>query len=265
MEHELSWLRPLCFFTILILMALWEIKAPKKKLTLNKSMRWANNFALVFSNSFLLAWILPILAIDSALIAESKGLGLFHFSLFQALPFPLIFILSLLILDGLIYWQHRIFHRVPILWRLHRLHHADQDIDLSTGARFHFIEILLSMLIKMAAILLLGVPWQAVLTFEIILNACAMFNHSNVRLSQKWDARIRPFFVTPDMHRVHHSSLAPEMHHNFGFSLSIWDRIFKSYQDQPKLGHDAMQIGLPNFRSIKEQKFFSMLTQPFRS
>lgn len=257
--------RPFCFVLIFSVMALWEIRTPKKALTQSKHMRWWHNLSLVGFNSIALPIVLPILAIDTALWAEQHAFGLFHFAGFNELGFFIKFIVSLLILDAFIYWQHRIFHRIPWLWRLHRVHHADQDIDVTTGSRFHTLEIILSMLIKCAIVAILGISWQAVLVFEILLNGCAMFNHANISLTKKRDHKLRRLIVTPDMHRVHHSSLHPEMHRNFGFCLSIWDRLFHSYQAQPQSGHQQMQIGLPYFRQLKEQKLLAMLTQPFRS
>ncbi|MDQ6986571.1 MAG: sterol desaturase family protein, partial [Mariprofundaceae bacterium] len=174
-------------------------------------------------------------------------------------------VVSVLLLDLLIYAQHVLFHAVPVLWRLHKVHHADQEIDVSTGLRFHPIEILLSMLIKMAAVALIGAPVAAVFLFEIILNGMAMFNHSNVRLPLKLDIWLRRLLVTPDMHRVHHSVHQRETNSNYGFNLSIWDRLFGTYVAQPRDGHDDMRIGLPQFQSGRADSLVDLLKIPFKS
>lgn len=265
MDQYILLSRPFFFIMIFFIMACWEVKSPKRKQSLPKKYRWFHNLSLVFMNSLLLPIVLPLLAIDTAIWAQNHQFGLFNLSPFHSLSFIFICICCILFLDLCIYWQHRIFHTLPWLWRLHAVHHSDQEIDVTTGARFHFFEIILSMIIKCSIVALLGIPWQAVLVFEILLNGCAMFNHANIQLTSKTDQNIRVALVTPDMHRVHHSSLSPEMHKNFGFCLSIWDKIFNSYQKSPQQGHQYMQIGLPYFRHTKEQTFWAMLTQPFRS
>ncbi|PMJ92116.1 sterol desaturase family protein [Vibrio sp. 10N.261.55.A7] len=259
MDHEL--LRLVFFVLTFVLCATWEWLAPKKGLTQNKLTRWANNLALISISSILVSLLLPIVAYQAAHYAMNNGIGLFNqFSI----PLVVMLFISILILDFAIYYQHVLFHRVPILWRLHRVHHADQDIDMTTGARFHPIEIILSMLIKMGVVMALGIPPTAVIVFEIILNVSAMFNHSNARLYPSADRLVRKWIVTPDMHRVHHSVIVKETHSNFGFFLSVWDRWFKTYTAQPKLGHDDMVIGLPIFKGAREQWLDKMLTQPFR-
>lgn len=260
LEHQ-TLLRASVFFMVFIVMAGWEQLAPKKHLSQPKWYRWINNLSLVFFNSFLLPFTLPFLAVAMAYLVESQQLGLFYW-----LNTPTWFnlLLSLILLDMIIYWQHRLFHRVTLLWRLHRVHHADQDIDVTTGSRFHFIEIWLSMLIKLVTIVVLGISPLAVFVFEVILNASAMFNHSNVSLSHRIDQRLRKWIVTPDMHRVHHSIHRNETDSNYGFCLSIWDRWFGSYIDQPKEGHQKMVIGISLFRTPQEQSLWRMLLQPFR-
>ncbi|WP_198284685.1 sterol desaturase family protein [Beggiatoa alba] len=247
MQHE-NTLRLSCFFSLFISMAIWEQYAPRKTLTTSKTTRWLNNIALTFLNTLLLRLIFPLTAVSLALQLETHNIGLLP-RLF--LPDWLTIILTIILLDLAIYWQHRLFHQIPLCWRLHRMHHADTDIDVTTGARFHPLEIILSMLIKFLIILIMGIPAVAVLLFEIILNGMAMFNHSNIKLPQRWDNRLRQLFVTPDMHRVHHSVLETEMNSNFGFNLAIWDRIFNSYQAQPTAGHEEMLIGLDKFREAK--------------
>ncbi|OEF30146.1 sterol desaturase family protein [Vibrio rumoiensis] len=249
------------FLIVLLVMALWEVKSPKKALTQPKWYRWLNNMGMVVFNGVLLPIVLPFLAISVAFIAQEKQLGLFNILTINAV---LTGVLSVILLDLIIYWQHRIFHQVPLLWRLHRVHHADQDIDVTTGSRFHFIEIWLSMLIKMLAIILFGISPIAVLVFEVLLNASAMFNHSNVQIRPRIDKYLRKIIVTPDMHRVHHSIHVNETNSNYGFCLSIWDKWFVSYTAQPKDGHSDMLIGLKSFRHPKEQSLLAMLMQPFR-
>lgn len=255
-----SLLRLVCFMTAFVGCALWEARAPRKTLTQSKWYRWSNNFALVALNSVLLATLIPIAAFQSALIAEQNQWGLFNQI---SLPIPVTVTLCVLLLDCAIYLQHLVFHRVPLLWRLHRVHHADLDIDVTTGTRFHPIEMILSMLIKIGLVMLLGVPAIAVVVFEVVLNVSAMFNHSNAKLPLSIDKVLRKWVVTPDMHRVHHSVIVKETHSNFGFFLSVWDRWFKTYRAQPQLGHDKVQIGVPEINDGKEQRLDKMLRQPF--
>ena len=250
------------FIVAFIIFALAEYQWPRKVLTQKKSTRWASNIGLVFFNSLILRLTLPLLAIDAAFIAQQEQWGLFNY---LNTPSFLTGLLSILLLDWLIYWQHRAFHRVPLVWRLNRMHHSDQDIDVTTGTRFHPIEIIISMLVKIAAIGLLGIPVEAVILFEITLNVSAMFNHSNLFIPTWLDRYIRVLLVTPDFHRVHHSVHISEMHNNYGFFLSIWDRISKTYLVKPIDGHKEMKIGLGFFRKEKEQRLDKMLTQPFRN
>ncbi|OEE86623.1 sterol desaturase family protein [Vibrio crassostreae] len=255
-----SLLRLVCFIVVFGLCALWEYRFPRKALTQSKWLRWGNNFALVALNSFLLATIIPIAAFQAAVIAQENQWGLFNT---LSLPKELTILICVLLLDCAIYLQHLVFHRVPWLWKLHRVHHADLDIDVTTGTRFHPIEMILSMLIKVSLVIALGVPVIAVVIFEIVLNASAMFNHSNARLPLWFDKRLRKVIVTPDMHRVHHSVIVKETHSNFGFFLSVWDIWFKTYRAQPKLGHDKVHIGVPEIQDGKEQRLDLMLRQPF--
>jgi len=250
------------FFSILVIMAIWEIARPRRKLTVSKPLRWINNLGLVFFNSYILRLLFPAAAIGVAITAAQQGWGLFN--VYQ-LPLFVSVIVSIVIMDFVIYVQHVMVHAIPVLWRLHRVHHADPDYDVTTGARFHTLEILLSMLIKFATILLLGPPVLAVILFEIILNATSMFNHANVRLPFTADRLLRWFIVTPDMHRVHHSVEDDEANSNFGFSLPWWDRLFGTYRDQPRAGHEAMKIGIHKYHEAKDVSWISgMLTLPFR-
>ena len=254
-------LRLSIFLLVLITCAVWEWLTPRKQLTQSKPYRWMNNLGLIAFNSLCLSIFMPILAFEAAIRASAFQLGFWHW---LDAHWAVELLISIVILDLAIYLQHLVFHRAPILWRLHRMHHSDQDIDVTTGTRFHPIEILLSMCFKVSLIFLIGVSPLAVLVFEILLNGSAMFNHSNARLPLWLDAILRKAIVTPDMHRVHHSVIAKETHSNFGFFFSVWDRWFGTYREQPKLGHDNVDIGIPLFRSTKEQRLDKMLTQPFR-
>jgi sterol desaturase/sphingolipid hydroxylase (fatty acid hydroxylase superfamily) len=244
LNHEPG-IRLACFLGIFAVMAVWELLAPRRALSQSKRQRWLNNLGLVVFNTALLRLVFPLAAVGMATTAELNGWGLFNR---VGAPGWLALLASVVILDVAIYLQHVMFHAVPLFWRLHRVHHADLDFDVTTGSRFHPVEILLSMLIKFAAIVLLGPPIVAVVVFEVLLNATAMFNHSNVRLPLVLDALLRWLIVTPDMHRVHHSHLDHETNSNFGFNLSIWDRLFGTYQNQPEEGHEGMVIGLDTFR-----------------
>ena len=239
-ENEVA-IRLSFFFGIFGLMALWEFLAPRRALTVSKTVRWVNNLGLVFLNSFLLRFLFPAAAIGVAAYAAETNWGLLNL---YEVPFVLAVVISVIAMDFIIYLQHVLVHAVPALWRLHRLHHADLDYDVTTGARFHPIEIILSMLIKFATIVVLGPPVVAVVIFEVVLNAMAMFNHGNVRLPLGLDKILRMLVVTPDMHRVHHSVEDDEANSNFGFNLSIWDRLFGTYRDQPRAGHEGMTIGI---------------------
>lgn len=249
------------FFGILVLMMLAEYFFPRREKQY-RARRWPSNLSLVVLNTLVVRIILPGATVALAIWAQARGIGLLHW-----LPMPgwLSFILSVALLDMLIYWQHRFSHVIPMLWKFHRMHHADIMIDVTTGSRFHPVEIVFSMLVKLAAILLLGPsPW-AVIIFEILLNGTAMFNHSNIKLPLGVDRVVRKLLVTPDMHRVHHSIYAREYNQNFGFNLSVWDRWFNSYTAQPEDGHLQMEIGLPYFRETSESRLPNMLTQPFRT
>lgn len=249
------------FFAVFMLCALWEWSCPRKALTQSKATRWLNNLGLVGLNSVCLSLLMPVLAIEAAYWAQQDSIGLFNW---VDLPQVAEIALSVIILDGVIYAQHVLFHFSPWLWCLHRMHHADQDIDVTTGSRFHPLEMILSLWIKITCVIILGVSPFAVLIFEIALNASAMFNHSNAKLPLKMDRWLRWLVVTPDMHRVHHSVIVRETHSNFGFFLSCWDRLFRTYRAQPELGHKQVIIGLPLFREKREQWLDKMITQPFR-
>ncbi len=249
------------FAGVLALMAVWEILAPRRQMMTSKPLHWMNNLGLVFVNSLLLRILAPLGAVGVAVFAGSRQWGLFHAI---SMPDWLALLASVVLLDLAIYLQHVMFHAIPILWRLHMVHHADLDFDVTTGLRFHTIEIVLSFGIKAAVILLLGAPAVAVLIFEVVLNATSMFNHSNVRMPLALDRALRLLVVTPDMHRVHHSVIVRETNSNFGFSLPWWDRLFGTYRDQPVEGHTGMTIGLSEFRDQRQvERLHRMLALPF--
>jgi len=241
-------IRLTAFFGVLAVVALAEIILPRRRLTVSKLRRWASNLGIVFLNSLFVRLLLPATAAGFAVVAGQRGWGVFN--VLDA-PAWVSIIASVVFLDFAIYLQHVMFHAVPALWRLHRMHHADLDFDVTTGARFHPIEILLSMLIKFAVIAVIGAPAAAVIIFEVLLNATAMFNHGNFRLPAGLDRVLRRFVVTPDMHRVHHSIEDHETNSNFGFNLPWWDRLFGTYKDQPDAGHEAMTIGIRDYREPK--------------
>ena len=250
------------FLGVFALVALWERLAPRRALTVSRALRWASNLGLVLLNTALLRLIFPLAAVGVAAFAAEHGWGLLnHFQVPAALAIPL----AVIALDFVIWLQHVMVHAVPALWRLHRVHHADLDYDLTTGARFHPIEILLSMLIKFAAIVVLGPPVVAVVIFEVLLNATALFNHGNIRLPAGIDRVLRLIVVTPDMHRVHHSVEDDECNSNFGFNLPWWDRLFGTYRDQPRAGHEAMAIGIRGYTDPNEvDRLDGMLRLPFK-
>jgi sterol desaturase/sphingolipid hydroxylase (fatty acid hydroxylase superfamily) len=235
--------------------------APRRKQTIGRGQRWPSNIGVVVLDTLLVRLVFPTAAVGVALLAEAHGWGLLH-----ALNAPawLSIISSVILLDLAIYLQHVLFHAVPVLWRLHRVHHADLEFDVTTGARFHPIEILLSMGIKLGVVAALGAPAVAVLIFEVLLNATSMFNHGNVRLPQRIDPVLRWIVVTPDMHRVHHSVVPRETNSNFGFNLPWWDRLCGTYRAQPAAGHGGMTIGIEQFRDPRELRLDRMLLQPFR-
>jgi sterol desaturase/sphingolipid hydroxylase (fatty acid hydroxylase superfamily) len=252
--------RLLVFVTILLAVATLEILWPRRQLHHSKSKRWLNNFSLSFVNTFLIAIIIPVAGVTAAQLAAEKGWGLLNY--FQTVSW-ISFLAYLLIFDLTIYWQHRLYHRFNLLWRLHRVHHTDLDYDVSTGIRFHPLSILISTTIKLFLIVAMGPPAIAVLISEILLNATSMFNHSNVKIPTKLDVALRYFLVTPDMHRVHHSVEHAEHNKNFGFNFPWWDRIFASYQAQPLTGHEEMELGIEGYSERQSISLNTLLLQPF--
>ncbi|HEY5790469.1 MAG TPA: sterol desaturase family protein [Gammaproteobacteria bacterium] len=256
-----AWVRLLAFAAIFAAMAAWEWQRPRRDREQPRRSRWPVNLGLLLIDGLLLRLLLPTAAVGIALLGEARGWGLLNN---LALPGWLAVLLAVLLLDLAIYLQHVLFHAVPGLWRLHRVHHTDMEFDLTTALRFHPVEIVLSMLIKMGLVAALGAPALAVLLFEILLNGAAMFNHGNVYLPWEWDRRLRRVIVTPDMHRVHHSVRPVETNSNYGFNLSVWDRLFGTYRDQPRDGHTGMTIGLNEYREPAALDLPGLLLQPFR-
>lgn len=249
------------FLGVLVTMALWEIAAPRRPLSQSKFRRWGSNLGIVVLNTMVVRLLFPILAVGAATWAEQKGWGLFNV---VALPGWLEVAAAAALLDLVVYWQHRLFHVIPLFWRMHRMHHADLDFDVTTALRFHPFEIILSMGIKLLAVLFLGPAALAVLIFEVLLNGTAMFNHGNVCLPLGLDRWLRLLVVTPDMHRVHHSIEAAEYNSNFGFNLPWWDRLFGSYRGQPAAGHMDMRIGLRAYSGKICANLIWMLVLPFK-
>ncbi len=249
------------FLGVLAAMAVWELAAPRRRLVASRPLRWLSNLAVVILGTALLRLIFPVLAVGVAVLAESRGWGLLN--ALEVAPW-LAFVASVLVLDLAIYLQHVVFHAVPILWRLHMMHHADRDFDVTTGVRFHPFEAVLSMVIKLGVIAALGPPAAAVVVFEVVLSATSLFNHGNVRMLGGLDRVLRLLVVTPEMHRVHHSVRPHETNSNFGFNLPWWDRLFSTYRAQPADGHQDMTIGLSQFQERGPENLWWMLVLPFR-
>jgi len=250
------------FLAVLAVVAVIETMMPRRPLRAVKTQRWTTNFGLVVIDSIAVRLLVPLAAMGVAALAAERGFGLLHWI---SVPSWLSFVIALVVLDFAIWLQHLVAHKVPILWRLHQVHHADVDFDVSTALRFHPIEILASMLWKMLVVAAIGAPVMAVLVFEVVLNAMAMFNHGNIRLPRALDAVLRLFVVTPDMHRVHHSVIRRETDSNYGFNLSLWDRLFRTYRAQPKYGHDGMTIGLESYQDAGPSRLGWSLILPFRA
>lgn len=254
-------IRLISFSLVLAAMALWEAVAPRRALQLTRMARWPHNLGIVLVNTLLVRVLFPTAAVGMAVYAQAHGWGLLSKA---NIPNWILVPFCVLVLDLAIYLQHIMFHAVPLFWRFHRMHHADLDFDVTTGARFHPVEIILSMLIKFTVIIALGPPAVAVLVFEVVLNATSMFNHSNARIAPVIDCVLRCFVVTPDMHRVHHSIDDDETNSNFGFNLPWWDRLFGTYRDQPRAGHTDMTIGIHGFREARVcDQLPGMLMIPF--
>jgi len=248
------------FIGSLLIVAIWELIAPRRQLTVSKPRRWFTNLSLVVLNTLAVRFFLPVLPVGLALLLQERGWGILNILI---LPDWLKISLAVLALDLVVYLQHVMFHYLPTLWRLHRMHHVDLDIDVTTGNRFHPIEIVISIGIKLAAVALLGPPAIAVIIFEVVLNASAQFNHGNVKLPERVDRLLRLFVVTPDMHRVHHSIIPRETNSNFGFNVPWWDRLLGTYRAQPEQGHLGMTIGLKEYRDPAKLSLGRLLLLPF--
>lgn len=254
-----GWLRLGAFLAVFAAIALWEMGAPRRQRALTRSRRWPHNLGLLFVDVTIVRILAPGAAIGVALAAEQRGWGFLNL---VDVPSWAALLIGVVLLDLVIYFQHVMFHAVPTLWRLHRVHHADLDFDVTTGLRFHPIEILISAAIKCAAVAAIGAPAIAVLVFEVLLNATAMFNHANASLPDRIEAWLRWLVVTPDMHRVHHSVEYDESSSNFGFNLPLWDRLFGTYRPRPRLAHETMTIGVDAFRSAGDERLDQLLIQP---
>ncbi len=255
-----TWIRLWLFLGVFLTMATWEALTPLRPWSASKLRRWSTNLALAAINGAAVRLILPGAAVGVAWLAETHRLGVMNQ---LELPRSLSLIIALLVLDFVVYVQHVVFHWLPALWRFHKVHHTDLDFDVTTGLRFHPLEILLSLLVKSSAIVLLGPPASAVLVFEALLNATSMFNHGNVRLPTPLDRALRLFVVTPDVHRVHHSVVTTETNSNFGFNVPWWDRIFGTYRAQPRAGHLGMTIGIGELRDWGDLTLLRVLALPF--
>ncbi|TYK67317.1 sterol desaturase family protein [Colwellia echini] len=261
MTNEIGW-RLGFFFSILVIMMLIEAILPARKSPIKSSKRWLANFGLVFASSVVARLTVPIGLTAVAVYNQEHSIGLFNLI---TLPSFVVIIVSLLILDILIYWQHRLFHKVPLLWRLHRVHHADAHVDTSTGLRFHPIEIVLSIVVKLIAVSALGIPAIAVLIFEITLNGLALFNHANIRLPQVIEKPLRLILMTQILHRIHHSQRVSETNSNYGFSVIWWDKLFGSYKDSAIKSDSDLDIGLVEFPNAKQNSsLLSLLIMPFK-
>lgn len=249
------------FAAVFAVMAAWEVLAPCRAQGLSRARRWPANLGILALDAALVRVLFPTAAAGAALWAEARGIGVLAL---LALPAWVAIVLSVLLLDLAVWAQHLVFHHVPLLWRVHRMHHADTDIDVTTGLRFHPIEIVLSMLVKIAVVVGLGAPAAGVVLFELLLNAASQFSHGNVRLPGRIEPLLRRLIVTPEMHRVHHSTLRVEHDTNFGFCLSVWDRLFGTYRAAPAAGELGMTIGLDRFRDPEEARLERLLSQPFR-
>ena len=249
------------FIGLFVLLAACELFVPRRKIHPSKNSRWITNWAIVVIDSILVRLLFKTAAVGGAIWAAQEGFGLFNL---VAVPYWVAFIACFVVLDFAVWLSHVASHKIPMFWRIHRMHHSDVDFDVTTAIRFHPIEIILSMVWKYAVVLALGAPYACVLVFEILLNGGAMFNHANIKLPLGFDRILRMIIVTPDMHRVHHSVERNETDSNYGFNFSIWDRVFGTYTDQPSRGHDDMQIGLPQWQDENPTKLGWSLSVPFQ-
>ncbi len=260
-EYE-ALIRISSFAIVLVLLLVWERLAPRRPLSQPRMVRWWANIGLILWGTVLVRFVFPTAAVGIAVMVEQNGWGLLNYI---QLPYAARVLVAFVLLDTSVYFQHVMFHVLPLLWRFHRVHHTDLDLDVSTGVRFHPVEILISMLVKFMTIAALGAPMLAVVIFEIVLNASSMFTHSNIRMPALMERVIRWVFVTPDMHRIHHSVSENETNSNFGFNISLWDRLFGTYRHAPRLGQEDMVLGLDNFHEPRWQSLRGLLYLPFVS
>ena len=271
------------FLGIFVCMALLEARYPARKAVLDRKTRWVGNLSMVVLGALISRVLLPATLVGVSVWAQQEGFGLFNVMLGYAqsgssltgisddvessgVVFAAIVTLSVILLDMIIYWQHRLFHTVPLLWRFHKMHHADSHVDTSTGLRFHPVEIGISLGVKAAAVTLLGIPAVAIVIFEVALNGFALFNHANIRLSQKWDDRVRRVLITQRLHRIHHSQAKAESNSNYGFSVSWWDRLFNSFTPRAQYSDETLPIGQKDVLAVKENASIrALLMQPFKN
>lgn len=259
--EAVSTIRITAFLAIFVLMALWEAYWPARGASISRIERWRANLCLVIIGAGVSRVLLPASLLGVSLWAAENQIGLFHSF---TLPSWLAIVIGVLILDIVIYWQHRLFHRIPLLWRVHKMHHADSHVDTTTGLRFHPIEIAISLLVKASVVIALGAPLMAIVIFEVALNGFSLFNHANIRLPQKWDSRLALFIVTQRLHRIHHSQRMDESNSNFGFSVTWWDRIFGSYKSQAKESDEVLPIGLKSYPPTSNNaSLTTLLKMPF--
>lgn len=259
LDHE-STIRLGFFLGAFVLLAVWELFAPRRASETSKVIRWTNNGALAIVNILMVRVLFPLAAVGLAVFVNERGTGLLNMF---PVPYPLAIVASLLAFDLAVYLVHLAFHTAPVLWRMHRVHHADVDFDVTTAVRFHPLQMVLSTLIKFAVILVLGTPVLAVLVFEAVFHALLLFNHANVHIPRAVDRVLRWFVVTPDMHRVHHSVRSAETDSNFGFALPWWDRLFGTYRAEPAAGQERMTLGIGQFRTQRDFWLDRLLLNPF--
>jgi sterol desaturase/sphingolipid hydroxylase (fatty acid hydroxylase superfamily) len=259
LDHE-SAIRLGFFLGMFVLLAVWELVAPRRASQASKAIRWTNIAALAIVNMLMVRVLLPLAAVGLAAFVNERGSGVLNM---LPVPYPMAIIASLLAFDLAVYLIHLAFHAAPVLWRMHRVHHSDVDVDVATAVRFHPIQVVLSTLIKFAVILALGAPVLAVVLFETVFQALVLFNHTNIHISPAADRVLRWFIVTPDMHRIHHSVRLSETNSNFGFALPWWDRLFGTYRAEPLAGHEQMTLGIEMFRAQRHFRLDRMLLNPF--
>jgi sterol desaturase/sphingolipid hydroxylase (fatty acid hydroxylase superfamily) len=271
------------FLGTFMCMALLEARYPARKAVLDRKTRWVGNLSMVVLGALISRVLLPATLVGVSVWAQQEGFGLFNVMLGYAqsgssligisddvessgVVFAGIVTLSVILLDMIIYWQHRLFHTVPLLWRFHKMHHADSHVDTTTGLRFHPVEIAISLGVKAAAVALLGIPAVAIVIFEVALNGFALFNHANIRLSQKWDDRVGRVLITQRLHRIHHSQAKAESNSNYGFSVSWWDRLFNSFTPRAQYSDETLPIGQKDVPAVKgNASIRALLMQPFKN